>query len=388
MESYFDAMPDRKGTNCYKWDGLKSTYGDGNLMPFWIADMEFATPPQIRRAVERRLECPAYSYTFADDGYFESIVGWYLCRHGLRVEKEEILPLPGVVMGIAHALNVVTKPGDRVIVNTPVYDPFMDVIVRLGRVVADVPLVRGETRYTLDLRGIEERLKQGAKAYILCSPHNPVGRVWEREELAAVAELCQRYGAVLIADEIHSDLAFSGHTHIPVLSVSKEAEQCALLLNSPAKTFNLSSFKSGYLLTKNRELMSRLREEITKYHMGVCFLGYLSTKTAYGECAGWVDELVAYLEENARYACLYLRENLPKVQVHMPEGTFLMWLDFSRYHLPQRQLMERMAKEARLAVSDGAEYGPGGEGFIRFNIGAPRSYLRYGLEQLRTAFAF
>lgn len=386
MVGFFDKAASRKGTNCYKWDGLEKSYGTSDLMPFWVADMEFETFPPVREAMEERIAKPVYSYTFADGGYIQSIVDWYCDRHHVGISEKELIPLPGVVMGIGHVLNLFTKEGDKVILNTPVYDSFFSLLRDMGRVVSDAPLRKEGERYFLDYDAIEARMKEGAKAYIFCSPHNPVGRVWTKEEIAKVAELCCQYGIPLISDEIHSDLVFGGHRHFPAFSVSEQAERCTFVLNSPSKTFNLASLKSAYIITKNPRYEEMIRREINMYHMGICFLGYLSTRVAYQKGAEWVDELNRYLEANAEFVYGYLKECMPRVKAYVPEGTFLMWLDFTEYGFSQQELMDILVKKAGLALSSGTAYGPAYEGFVRFNIGAPREFIREGLEKLSHAF--
>lgn len=383
--AFFDNAPPRLGTNCYKWDSLRESYKTEGLLPFWVADMEFGTLPQIKAALQERIDKPVYGYTFAGPEYFQSITEWYRVRHHVQIEREEIIPLPGVVMGVGHILNVFTGKGDRVIINTPVYDSFADLISRMGRVVADAPLLKEGESYTLDFEKIESRLQEGAKAYVFCSPHNPVGRVWKKEEVEHVVRLCCKYRVPLIADEIHSDLVFAGHRHYPAFSASKEAEKCVILLNSPSKTFNIASLKSAYIITKNPEFGKKIREEIHMYHMGVCFLGYLSTEIAYFQGAEWVDALTGYLEGNARFAYEYLQDRLPRIKTYVPDGTFLMWLDFTNYGMSQEELMNFLVKRAGLVLNSGTDYGAQYEGFARFNIGAPRSFVKKGLERLAEA---
>jgi len=386
MSNYFDRCASRKGTDSWKWDMLRQRYGDKDLMPFHIADMEFETPPAIREALIERIAHPVFSYTYPGDSYYQSIINWYQARHQVAIDADEIIFTPGVMLGLCHILNAITEPSDKVLINTPVYNCFANMLGRMDRTIVDAPLRRNDDFYTLDLEAIERELRNGAKAYIFCTPHNPVGRVWTRDEIARVAELCYRYHVPLLADEIHSDLVFKGHKHIPTFSVSPEAEQCTIVLNSSSKTFNIAGVCSAYMIVKNPDYRALLKKALARFNTdGGCF-AFTATTAGYQHCAAWVDGLVDYIEGNARFVCDYLRENLPQVKTYVPEGTFLMWLDFTHYQMTQSELMSFLVDKAGLVLSDGTTFGKDHIGFARLNIGAPRAFVEEGLTKLVSTF--
>lgn len=383
----FDLPAPRRGTNCYKWDDLKENYGKADLLPYWIADTEFCTMPELTEALMERIKKPVYSYTFPDEGFFGSIIRWYEKRHQVKLLREEIFPAPGVVFAVGRIIETFTQEGDAVIINQPVYESFLDMIPRLRRKIADAPLVCRDGRYELDFDAIEAQMKAGAKIYLLCSPHNPVGRVWTKDELAKIAALCSRYGVLLVSDEIHSDVVYGDMAFTPAFASSDEAAQCTIVVNSPAKTFNIASLKTAYLISKNSDLLAKAKESIACYHLGVTFLGYLGCRTVYEQGDDYADELCRYVKENAAFVCSEIREKLPRVKTYMPESTFLMWLDFNDYGLSHEELEAFLVEKAGVALSSGLHYGEQGRGFMRLNIGEPRALLAQGLKQIEDAFA-
>jgi cystathionine beta-lyase len=365
---------------------LEEAYGDPDLVPLWVADMDFPVLPELEKALAARAENSTFGYTFAGDGYYESVIDWNARRNGLNLKKEDILDVPGVVCGLSFALAALTDPEDRVLVNSPVYPHFFGVPQAQGRRLSLSPLRRGKERYEIDFDDFEAKLKEGVKAFIFCSPHNPVGRVWEKDELEHIVTLCARYGTVILSDEIHSDLVFSGHKHIPILNVSPEARDISLVLSAPSKTFNIAGLKSSMLIAKNPDLRKRVKTVLEQFHVGVNLFGYKAAETVYREGEKWLEELLVYLEDNAKFAVSFLESRLPRVGAYLPESTYLMWLDFSAYGLTQEALMEKLRSEAHVALNDGASFGKEGQGHVRLNIGTPRALLREGLEKIAAAF--
>jgi cystathionine beta-lyase len=376
----------RKGTNCSKWDALEQTYGDPDLVPLWVADMDFPVLPELEKALAARTENSTFGYTFAGEGYYKSVIGWNAGRNGLTLTKEDIVDVPGVVCGLSFAISALTDPKDKVLINTPVYPPFFGVPRSLGRQLLLSPLRRGKERYEIDFDDFEAKLKEGAKAFIFCSPHNPLGRVWEKDELENVAKLCARYGTIIVSDEIHSDLVFSGHKHIPILNVSSVAQDMSLIATAPSKTFNIAGLKVSMLIVKNPDLRKRIRTLLDQFHVGVSLFGYKAAEVVYREGEKWLEELLVYLEDNAKFAVSFLKDRLPRVGAYLPESTYLMWLDFSSYGLTQEALMEKMRKEAHVALNDGFTFGEEGRGHVRLNIGTTRALIREGLEKIAAAF--
>jgi cystathionine beta-lyase len=382
----FDRLLARKGTHCSKWDALEQVYGNPDLVPLWVADMDFPVLPELEKALAARSVNSTFGYTFAGEGYYKSVTDWHLKRNGLSLTKEDILDVPGVVCGLSFVIAALTGPEDKVLINTPVYPPFFSVPKSQGRPLLLSPLRRGKERYEIDFDDFEAKLREGAKAFIFCSPHNPVGRVWEKEELENIVKLCARYGTLIVSDEIHSDLIFSGHKHIPILNVSPEARDISLIVSAPSKTFNVAGLKASMLLVKNPDLRKRIRTLLDQFHVGVGLFGYKAAEVVYREGEKWLEELLVYLEDNAKFVVSFLESRLPRVGAYLPESTYLMWLDFSAYGLTQEALMGKMRKEARVALNDGVTFGKEGKGHVRLNIGTTRALIQEGLEKIEAAF--
>ncbi|MDR1379841.1 MAG: pyridoxal phosphate-dependent aminotransferase [Synergistaceae bacterium] len=382
----FDRLLARKGTDCSKWDALRQVYGDPDLLPFWVADMDFPVLPELEKALLARAENSTFGYTFAGEGYYKSLIDWNARRNGLTLTKEELLDVPGVVCGLGFVISALTQPGDKVLVTPPVYPPFFAVPKSLGRQLLLSPLRRVNGRYEMDFDDFEAKLQKGAKAFILCSPHNPVGRVWEKSELENIVELCARNGTIIISDEIHSDLVFSGHKHIPLLNVSPKAQEIAIIASAPSKTFNVAGLKASFLIARNPDLRNKIRTLLDQFHMSVNLFGYKAAEVVYREGEKWLEELLVYLKGNAKFVTSFLESRLPQVGVYVPESTYLMWLDFSAYELEQKALMKKLKEEARVALNDGTTFGDEGKGHVRLNIGTPRSLLQEGLEKIAAAF--
>lgn len=379
----FDVLLQRRHTDSTKWDALERDFGRGDLMPFWVADADFPILPEIGQAIrERAADDNTFGYTFAGGTYFDSVIAWNRERHGLELKKEQIIPAPGVVTALALILLATVEKKDKILVNPPVYTPFFDVIRGLDCELVESPLVQKNRRYVLDFDDMERKFAQGVKAYILCSPHNPVGRVWEEEELRKVAELCKTYHVLLISDEIHYDIVYSGHRHTPILTLDPKA----VLITAPSKTFNIAGLKSSVILVQDLELRSKIEWWVETMHLYLNLFAYRATEAAYEKGAAWVDEMIAYLEGNARFAVDYLKKNLPKIKAEMPESTYLLWLDFSEYRLTGKELSRKLTEEAKLALNPGSEYGSGYEQFARLNIAVPRFYLEEGLEHMKKIF--
>ena len=381
----FDTLLNRKGTDSYKWDGLAREYGDQDLMPFWVADMDFRCLPELDQALRQRTVDATYGYTFAGDGYYKSITGWYERRHGMRVSPEEIVNVPGVLTGIHMALSALAKPGDGIIINSPVYPPFYKFDEDGRYRVLQSPLLEEKGRYFLDFADLDEKMKQGARFYALCSPHNPSGRIWSRQELLELVALCGRHGVILLSDEIHGDLAMPGQTHHPLLSLSEEARKISIIASAPSKTFNCAGLKSSFLIIADDGMRQKVRRKIDSYHIDIDLFGLLATKVVFEKGDTWLDELMRYLSANATRMLEFIDARLPGVKASMPDASYLLWLDCRGRGLSQEELVRRLKVEGRLALNDGTMFGPGGSGYVRFNYGTPQSYLEKGLAGLERA---
>ena len=382
----FDKLVDRKGTECIKWDLVGKVYGSDDVIPLWIADMDFEILPELQEAMVKRASHPSFGYTIPAPAYRENIIKWNKERNGLELAKEDIVGIPGVVTAIAFALNALTKDGDKVLINTPVYNPFASTIKGLNRELVTSSLKCEGTKRVMDFADMEEKMKDGVKMMILCNPHNPIGRVWTKEELNQLVELCAKYNVYLFSDEIHSDICYGGHKHCSILTVSEKAKEIAFCAMAPSKTFNIAGLKSSMFMIQNPEIREKIQANINAFHIGIDLMAYKATEVCYGYGAQWVDELNEYLYENAKFVTEFCETQLPKVKTFVPEGTYLMWLDFTEYGLTQEELMDKLKNEAKVGMNSGATYGDEGVGFARLNIGCPKFLLEKAMNQIKAAF--
>lgn len=382
----FDKVHDRRGTGCVKWD---KQYGFGvkdGLLPFWIADTDFATLPEIPQAIAKRLEHPLVGYSDVYDECTQAISAWYERRHGYKVPESAMLLASGVVTSIRFTLHAVTQPGDKVMVFTPVYDPFFAVIKNSDREMVDCQLVLENNTYSIDFAKMEEQMKDGVKAVILCNPHNPIGRVWTYAELEQVAALCEKYGAYMLADEIHGDVTLFDHKYT-TMSKFENIHDKLVVYTAISKTFNMAGLVSSCMFIFNPELKKAVDDELSKsWLFGPNALAYSAITAAYTHGDTWVDEQNAYLSGNVELVESFMAENLPLVQVTKQEGTFLMWIDFSCLGMTSAALCKLMADKYKLAIADGSHYGHQAEGYMRFNIGCSREMLQKGLDLLHTLY--
>lgn len=388
MKHYnFDEIIDRKGTSCVKYDGLKNAYqGKENLIPLWVADMDFATPDFIVEALKKRCEHPVFGYTFDDDEYYESIQTWLDYKYHWKTEREWISYIPGIVKGIGLAVQCFTQPGDKVIIQPPVYHPFRLVPTRMGREVVYNPLKLEDGIYKMDFEQLESLIDKDCKMLILSNPHNPGGVVWEKEALVKLAQICSAHGILVISDEIHAEMTYPQFRHHPFATVSEEAAACSVTFMAPSKTFNIAGIVSSYALVPD----SRIREKFYSFleagelNAGTIF-AFTATKAAYTYGAEWLQQMRSYVIENVNFVDEYLKKNIPQIKVYRPQASFLVWLDCRELKLTQPELVQLFENKAGLALNDGTMFGKEGEGFMRLNIGCPRSILNQALESLKKA---
>ena len=388
MKHYnFDEIIDRKGTSCVKYDGLKNAYqGKENLIPLWVADMDFVTPDFIVEALKKRCEHPVFGYTFDDDEYYESIQTWLDYKYHWKTEREWISYIPGIVKGIGLAVQCFTQPGDKVIIQPPVYHPFRLVPTRMGREVVYNPLKLEDGVYKMDFEQLESLIDKDCKMLILSNPHNPGGVVWEKEALVKLAQICSAHGILVISDEIHAEMTYPQFRHHPFATVSEEAAACSVTFMAPSKTFNIAGIVSSYALVPD----SRIREKFYSFleagelNAGTIF-AFTATKAAYTYGAEWLQQMRSYVIENVNFVDEYLKKNIPQIKVYRPQASFLVWLDCRELKLTQPELVQLFEDKAGLALNDGTMFGKEGEGFMRLNIGCPRSILNQALESLKKA---
>lgn len=386
MRYDFDKVINRKNTDSMKWDYAEKRFGSKEVLPMWVADMDFEAPLPVVEAVKKRAEHGIYGYTERPESCSEAIVDWAKKRHGWDVKKEWLSFCPGVVPALSMAILAFTQPGDKVIVQSPVYYPFFNVIKNNGRYIVDNQLKLENGDYVMDFEDLEKKIDSRVKMAILCSPHNPVGRVWSREELERFGEICLKHNIIIMSDEIHSDLVFKGFKHIPIASISEELAQNTLTCIAPSKTFNIAGLSTSLLITPNKKLRSHFNNVLENLgiEMGNIF-GITAMEAAYRHGGEWLDQLIDYVESNMDFLESYTKEKIPSIKFIKPQGTYLAWLDCRGLGMDQNTLKKFMAQTARVGLNDGTVFGPGGEGFMRMNLGCPKSLLEEGLKRVENA---
>ena len=383
----FDRLTDRRGTDCLKYDFAAERGYPGEVLPFWVADMDFPAPEPVVKALEQRARHGIFGYTDIKDDYREILARWFQRRHGWQVEGEWLSITPGVVFGICTAIRTFTEPGEGVLICPPVYYPFAASIKANGRKLVESPLVEKDGHYEIDFQDFERKIVEGGvKLFVLCSPHNPVGRVWSRQELEQVAAICQKHQVLVVADEIHQDFVRPGHRHTVFASLGAEVADFTITCTSPSKTFNLAGLQISHIFISNESLRRRFRHELEAVGYGEPnAMAEVAAKAAYGQGEPWLTELLSYLEENLRRTRAFLAENLPQVKLIEPEGTYLLWLDCRGTGLSPEEQDKAIVQRGRIWLDEGRIFGTGGEGFQRINMACPWAILEEGLKRL--AFA-
>lgn len=386
MTYEFNERTMRRGTLSYKWDQGQTLFGDEEVLPLWVADMDFKCSPAIIQAVTERAAQGIYGYTIRSKDYLNAITGWFQRRHGWNVDESWLTDSPGVVPSLSLAVHSLTEPGDEIILQSPVYNPFYDVIQRNGRKLAESPLLLKNGRYEMDYEKLETLMSGGAKLLLLCSPQNPGGRVWTKEELVRLGDLCVKYDVKVIADEIHCDLVFPGHQHFPFASLSEQFAERTITCLAPSKTFNMPGLSTSFTVISNPRLKRRFDERIHALSIGsVNFFGPPATIAAYNDSEPWLDALLTYVAANQEFAISYLSNHLPALVPVRSEGTYLLWLDCRALGLDSKELKQLMYKEAQIAFNEGSIYGREGEGFLRINLACPRDLLAEALDRFTSA---
>ena len=384
----FDIIVERRNTDCLKFDAAVRRGYPADILPLWVADMDFPTAQPVLEALHQRTNHGVFGYTEADpDRFFSVLQGWFLAQHQWEIQKEWLLQTPGVVFALAMVVKAYTQPGDAVLIQQPVYYPFTEVILDNGRRRVSNDLVLRGGRYEIDFADFEEKIVANqVKLFLLCSPHNPVGRVWTKEELERIAEICRKHHVIVVADEIHEDFVWSGHPHIPFASLGEEAANYSVTCTSPSKTFNLAGLQVSNIFIPNFELRRKLKHEINAAgYSQLNTLGLTACEAAYRDGLPWLEELKAYLRQNIEYTRTFLRQNLPQVRLIEPEGTYLLWLDFRNLGLSNAALEELIIKKAGLWLDSGAIFGAAGKGFQRINVACPRAVLAEALQRIAKA---
>ena len=386
MKYDFDKIINRADTNCVKYDLRQQVFGNPNVLPMWVADMDFETPDFVREAVIRRAEHPVYGYHFKDEAYFEAIRKWILRRHHWNVHKDWMSFVPGVVCGFNMAVLAFTEPGDEIIIQPPVYPPFHSAVSSHGRKLVYNTLINRGDGYEFNFDELVEQTKT-AKMLILCNPHNPVGRCWTRNELLLLGEICLKNNVLVISDEIHCDLVLPGFRHHPFASLEQEFAMNSITFHAASKTFNLAGLATSTAIIPNDELRKKYVDyvEALEAHLGNIF-GKVATQSAMNQGDEWLAQLLDYVQGNIDYVSDFMTANLPKVKFHKPQATYMMWLDFNGYGLTEEELWHKMTQEAQLGFNRGKDFGIEGSGFFRINLACPRTTVEEAMRRLKRVF--
>lgn len=384
----FDKVIDRSKSSSVKWDSTKNVFGTDDVLPMWVADMDFHPPEEVIDAIRDRLNHGVFGYTFVPFSVTEAIQDWMKNRHDCEFKKSSIVFSEGVVPSISSAIRAYTEKGDRVLVHSPVYTPFFNMVKNNDRTLVTSNLIYENDRYELDFEDFEAKLKDGVKMFILCNPHNPGGRVWTRDELERIGDLCLKYDCLIVSDEIHSDLVFKPNVHIPIASIKEEFKEITTTFIAPSKTFNLAGIQASAAIIPNKELKAKFKE--IQQQQGFFTLNTFAIagmEAAYRKGEEWLEELLTYLDENMQLATQYINENLPALKPMKADATYLLWIDCSELGLSDEELKEKLLYKGKLALEPGTKYGEGGEGFVRMNLACPRETLNEGLKRLKIALS-
>ena len=388
----FDTVIDRKDTNCLKYDFSKERGYPEQILPLWVADMDFKVSSYITEAICKRVEHGIFGYSEVkkdeESSYFQALQQWMLTRHDWKVERDWLIKTPGVVFAMAMAVQAFTKPGDSVMIQNPVYYPFSEVIQDNHRKIVDNTLYIGEDgKYHMDFADFEQKITTyGVRLFLLCNPHNPVGRVWTKEELEIIGAICLKHKVIVVSDEIHEDFVYEGAKHQVFAGISDALRDIAITCTSPSKTFNLAGLQISNIFIANPKLRYKFKKQIDAAgYSQLNALGLTACEAAYRYGGEWYEALLTYLQENIEFTQKYLREHLPHIQMVKPEGTYLIWLDFRKLGLSEEELEDLVVNRAGLWLDRGSIFGTSGAGFERINIACPRATLERALSQLETA---
>lgn len=383
----FDTVPNRRGTNCFKYDFAREMGMPEDVLPLWVADMDFPTAPAVLERLHALAEHGIFGYTGVKDAYFSAVHNWYAQRFGWETQRSWLVTTPGVVFAIAIAIRAFTQKGDAILIQQPVYYPFADKVTENDRQLVVNPLILKNGRYEMDFADMERKITDNhVKMFLLCSPHNPVGRVWTKEELLRVGEICQKHGVLVVSDEIHADFTYAGHTHRVFASVKSEFADFTITCTAPSKTFNLAGLQNSNIFIPNRQLRHAYKKELSACGCGgTNCMGMAACQAAYEAGADWLEQLKQYLAGNLAYVRQFLREKLPDIALIEPEGTYLVWLDLRKLGLTEQQQRQLIVQDAKLWLDTGTLFGQGGEGFERINIACPRATIEQAMQRLERA---
>lgn len=386
MSFNFNKIIDRTNNFSAKWSEMNKNFGSNDLLPMWVADMDFLTAPCIMEALKDRLEQGIFGYTTRPSSYNESIVNWLDNRFSWKIKKEWLMFSPAVITSISLLIQNLTQKNDKIMIQEPVYSPFHNIVELNERDLVISPLIKlDDGSYIMDYEDIEAKIKD-VKIFILCNPHNPVGRVWTREELTRLGQICLKHNVIVISDEIHSDIILKNHKHTPFASISKEFCKNTITCMAPTKTFNLAGLQSSFLVMSNPyyyEVMDRAFSTLDIKRNNAFSL--VATEAAYNYGEDWLDELIKYIEDNVDFAIEYIKTNMPKLKVKKPEGTYLLWVDFNSLNVDEKDLKDALINKGKVALNSGSSFGIGGDGYYRINLACPRAMVLEALKRIEFA---
>jgi len=389
MKYDFDKIHDRKNTGSSKWDLLKPLFGSADVLPLWVADMDFPVAQPILKALQNRTQHPFFGYSYARESTIQSVVDRMQRKYNWKIEPEWVVFTPGVISALNVAVRTITHPGDAIILQEPVYYPFFSTVTGSGCQIARNPLVFRKNRYEMDFAGLTNLFQpQGSpaiapgriKGIILCNPHNPIGRLWSKEEQTRLGEIILKAGGIVIADEIHCEILYRGYKHHPFASIADDFAQNSIICMAPSKTFNLAGLEASSIIIPNK----KLRQNFTSTMAGILprpnLFGYVALEAAYRDGDEWLEQMLAYLQKNLEFTVRYFKENIPRIKIIKPQGTYLVWLDCRGLGLDNATLRQLFREKAKVGLDDGFVFGAGGDGFQRMNIACPRALLTRALE--------
>ena len=388
MKYNFNERIDRSENHSAKWAEMEMKFGRSDLIPMWVADMDIKAAPEIVESMKKKVEQEIFGYVYRPDSYYKTATEWLKKRFGYEISPSSLIHSPGVVPSMSILVKMLTKNSDKILIQTPVYPPFASVVKDNGRELVENPLVKDEKGYyTIDFEDLEKKLSlDEVKLFILCNPHNPVGRVWKKEELLKMGELCKKYNVRILADEIWRDLIMPGYKHTPMASLSKDIEDITITLFSPTKSFNLAGLQASFAtfprVEERKEFDNILGQMDVKRNNPFSLVAF---ETAYEKCEDWLEELILHVDGNMQYVVDFIAEKLPEIKVVKPEGTYLMWLDFNGTKIPQDKIQEFLINEAKVAMNDGGSFGSNGKGFARMNMACPRYMVEEAMERIEKA---
>ena len=388
MKYNFNERIDRSENHSAKWAEMEMKFGRSDLIPMWVADMDIKAAPEIVESMKKKVEQEIFGYVYRPDSYYKTATEWLKKRFGYEISPNSLIHSPGVVPSMSILVKMLTKNSDKILIQTPVYPPFASAVKDNGRELVENPLVKDEKGYyTIDFEDLEKKLSlDEVKLFILCNPHNPVGRVWKKEELLKMGELCKKYNVRILADEIWRDLIMPGYKHTPMASISKDIEDITITLFSPTKSFNLAGLQASFATfpraEERKEFDNILGQMDVKRNNPFSLVAF---ETAYEKCEDWLEELILHIDGNMQYVVDFIAEKLPEIKVVKPEGTYLMWLDFNGTKIPQDKIQEFLINEAKVAMNDGGSFGSNGKGFARMNVACPRYMVKEAMERIEKA---